>query len=572
MKIVRLRTKILLIMVSMIMLSTIAIIIFIKTALYQELIVKLQKRGISIARQIRDGSINYILTEKFFELEMMIKDFKITEEDVEYIFILNEHGEVLGHTFEKGFPMSMKSVNMISAGQTHSVEPIKIEEKDTEKDILDIAVPILGGEAGVVHLGISRDFIEKDVNDIVMFMIWMITGIMMAGIIAAIILSKIITKPVSELTKAVKVVGSGNLNYSVYLSTNDEIGQLSESFNKMTRDLKQRTDELQKANSDLSILYAVSTAAGSTMKLDELFEAVLYIIANLEIFKLEYKGAVFTIDGDRVKLVYQTGFPDSFVTAHKDMKVGECICGLAAQTGEIIVSKSSETDIRHTIKYAGIISHGHISIPLETRNRVLGVLCLYPPVGIEVNEHEMALFYTIGNRIGAAIDNIMLYEETKTLSLHDPLTGLANRRLMDYVLETSFARAKRAECPFSAIMLDIDSFKNYNDKYGHTVGDKMLIDIAKIVSREIRQIDLGVRYGGEEFLILLPETGLSEACEVAERMRKDVEAKTGVTVSLGITCYNHNMLRKEEIISKADDALLEAKRKGKNRIEVNAQT
>ena len=570
MMIVRLRTKILVMMVSMIMLSSIAIIIFIKTALYQKLFVKLQERGVSIARQIRERSVNYILTERFHELEMMVNDFKTTEEDVEYIFILNEHGEVLGHTFEKGFPAGMKSVNMIGSGQTHSIDSIKIEEKDTEKDVLDIAVPILGGEAGVVHLGISQDPIIKDVNDIVMFLIWMITGIMIAGIIAAIVLSKAISKPVSELTKAVKVVGGGNLNYSVNLSTNDEIGQLSASFNKMTKDLKQRTDELQKANSDLSLLYKVSTAAGSTMKLDELFEAVLNIVAHLEIFKLEYKGAVFTIDGDRMKLFYQRGFSDPFVNAHKDMKVGDCICGIAAKTGEIIVSESSETDSRHTIKYPGIISHGHISIPLESRNRVLGVLCLYPPVGIEINKHDMALFYTIGNRIGAAIDNIMLYEETKTRSLHDPLTGLANRRLMDYVLETSFARAKRAECPFSAIMLDIDSFKNYNDKYGHSFGDKMLVDIAKIVSKEIRQIDLGVRYGGEEFLILLPETGLSEACEVAERMRKDVEVKTGVTVSLGITCYNHNMKTKEEIISKADDALLQAKRKGKNRIEVNA--
>lgn len=182
----------------------------------------------------------------------------------------------------------------------------------------------------------------------------------------------------------------------------------------------------------------------------------------------------------------------------------------------------------------------------------------------------MALFDTIGNRIGAAVDNITLYEETKDRSLHDPLTRLANRRLMDYVLETSFARAKRAEGPFSAIMLDIDYFKQYNDTYGHTVGDEMLIELAKIISKEIRQIDLGVRFGGEEFLILLPDTGVSEAREVAERIRKDVEVKTGITISLGITCYNHTMQKKEDIISKADDALLQAKRKGKNRIEVNA--
>jgi methyl-accepting chemotaxis protein len=204
---------------------------------------------------------------------------------------------------------------MLRAGQTHSVDSITIEEKDTEKDVLDIAVPILGGEAGVVHLGISQDPIVKDVNDIVMFLIWMITGIMIAGIIAAIVLSKVITKPISELINAVKVVGGGNLNYSVNLSTNDEIGQLSESFNKMTKDLKQRTDELQKANSDLSLLYTVSTAAGSTMKLDELFEAALNIVAHLEIFKLEYKGAVFTINGDRLN--FFEGFAVPFVNAHK---------------------------------------------------------------------------------------------------------------------------------------------------------------------------------------------------------------------------------------------------------------
>jgi diguanylate cyclase (GGDEF)-like protein len=141
---------------------------------------------------------------------------------------------------------------------------------------------------------------------------------------------------------------------------------------------------------------------------------------------------------------------------------------------------------------------------------------------------------------------------------------------MEYVLETSFAKARRDESAFSVIMLDIDFFKTYNDTYGHTVGDNLLVNIAMIISKEIRQIDLGVRYGGEEFLILLPETELSEACEVAERIRKDVEEKMGVTVSLGVSCYNHSLQRKEDIVTKADDALLQAKQKGKNRVEIGA--
>jgi diguanylate cyclase (GGDEF)-like protein len=566
MKIVRLRTKILVMMVSTIMLLSIAIMIFLMTVLYQKLFVKLEKRGVSIARRIAEDSINPILTEKFYELQMILKDIKDSEDDIEYIFTLDEHGEVLADTFENGLPVDLKKVNPIPPGQSYGIQPVEIDKKF----FIDIAAPILKGESGVIHLGISEEPIIKDINEITRFMFYIITAFMIAGIIAAIILSKVITRPISELTKGVKVVGSGDLEGVVQISTNDEIGQLADSFNEMTRELKQRTYELQRANSDLSILYAISTAAGSTMKMEELFDAVLYIVAHLKILRFESKGVIFIIEDDRMRLVSQTGFSDSFVRAHKDMKVGECLCGLAAETGEIIVSKSSETDRRHTITYPDIILHGHISIPLEARNRILGVLCLYPPVGTEVTEREMALFYTIGNRLGAAIDNIMLFDETKDLSLHDPLTKLANRRLMDYVLETSFARARRSEGPFSAIMLDIDYFKQYNDKYGHTVGDTMLIELASIISKEIRQIDLGVRYGGEEFLILLPETGLSEAREVAERIRREVEEKTGVTISLGLTCYTHTMQNKEDIISKADDALLQAKRKGKNRIEVNA--
>ncbi|MBI5055886.1 MAG: diguanylate cyclase [Nitrospirae bacterium] len=566
MKIISLRTKILTIMIGLVMLSSIAIMVFIKTTLYQKLFIKLQKRGITIARYISENSVNPILTEKFFQLEMMAKDVKSTEEDVEYIFILDEHSNVLAHTFDKGFPADLKMVNVIEAGKVFSVKSVRAGKED----VLDIAVPVLMGDIGTVHLGISHASIKKDTNEIIGFLILIITVIMFVGITAAIVLSRKITKPVSELTKAVKVVGGGDLNYTVNIGSNDEIGQLSESFNRMTKDLKERTYELERINSELSMLQSISMAAASTMQLQDLFTAVLYTFASFKLFKLDHKGVIFTIDGDRLKLAYQAGFPDAFIKAHKDIKIGECLCGLAAETGKIIVSPDCAADNRHTIKYSGETPHGHIVIPLEARNRMLGILCLYPPVGVELSERELALFYTIGSRIGATIDNILLYEETKELSLHDPLTKLANRRLMDYVLGTAFARARRGESQFSAIMIDIDYFKKYNDTYGHTFGDSLLVEVAKILSKEIRQIDLGVRYGGEEFLVLLPETGLPEACEVAERIRKEVETKTGVTVSLGVSCYNFKMQEKEEIIMRADEALLQAKRNGRNRTEVSA--
>jgi diguanylate cyclase (GGDEF)-like protein len=561
-----LRTKIIIMTSGVILLSAIAMMLFLKTTIYQKLFITLQKRGSIIARQIANNSITPILTEKFYELDMMVKEVKSSEENIEYVFILNDHGEVLAHTFERGFPTDLKNLNIIDNGQNQGIQTLKT----ADKEILDIAVPILQGDVGIVHLGISQDSIERDINKIIMLVIWIILAVMTFGITASIFLSKKITKPVSELTRAVKIAGSGDLGHTVNVSAHDEIGQLTDSFNTMIKDLKKRKDDLEKINSELTVLHLISAAAAGTMKLDDLFTDILDTIINLGILEIAQKGVIFRIDGESMNLVAQTGFTDAFKDAHRGIKVGECLCGLAAKTGVVVVSDSSETDNRHTIKYPGIIPHGHICIPLASRERVLGILCLYPPVGAEISKREMALFYTIGSQVGAAIDNILLYEETKDLSLHDPLTGLANRRLMEYMLETSFARARRAECPFSAIMLDIDFFKTYNDTYGHTVGDNLLINIAKILSREIRQIDLGVRYGGEEFLILLPETELSKACDAAERIRKDVEKIIGVTVSLGVSCYNPGMQKKEDIIRKADDALLKAKQNGRNRVEINA--
>lgn len=115
-------------------------------------------------------------------------------------------------------------------------------------------------------------------------------------------------------------------------------------------------------------------------------------------------------------------------------------------------------------------------------------------------------------------------------------------------------------------MVDIDNFKEYNDTYGHTEGDKILVGVANILLKETREIDLVVRYGGEEFFILLPETDLPLGRRVAERIRKTIKANTDVTVSLGVSCRILEK-RKEELIEKADDALYQAKQIGKNRVE-----
>ena len=233
-----------------------------------------------------------------------------------------------------------------------------------------------------------------------------------------------------------------------------------------------------------------------------------------------------------------------------------------------MISGDSSEDLRHTIRYPEISPHGHICIPLKATNRTIGVLYLYLSAGFDIDEGKKKMLLAIGNQIGIAIENARLYEETKLLSLHDPLTGLANRRLMDIVVERSFAKVKRYSSPISALMLDIDYFKKFNDTYGHIAGDGLLVDIAKILLGEVRDVDLVVRYGGEEFLVLLAETDLQKAQEVAERIRSTIEKEKGITVSLGVSAYQQRMSR-EDLIHKADEALYQAKQKGRNRVEIS---
>jgi len=374
---------------------------------------------------------------------------------------------------------------------------------------------------------------------------------------------------------AVEMMKNGARDYVV--KNPDFISMLPHVLKRVVHDLKIEKElaDAQRAvaesQKELSILYEVSSAISQTIDLDKLFTIIFDTIIGIDILTVQKKGGIFFIEGDRLKLVSHIGFPEELIDYHKKLRVGDCLCGLAAQKREVIISSDCTTDKRHTIAYTGMREHGHIIIPLNARGTVKGILCLYLPPNITVDDGTVKLLYALGNQIGVAIDNARLYEETKKYSLHDPLTGLANRRMMQIVIDRSMNRAKRYKEPFSVIMLDIDHFKKYNDTHGHFEGDRLLVQLAGLIVHETREIDLVVRYGGEEFIVLLPETDLDEACEVAERMRSTIEKKCATTISLGVASYTINMLTKDELIKDVDEALYKAKKKGRNRVEVKTR-
>jgi diguanylate cyclase (GGDEF)-like protein len=188
--------------------------------------------------------------------------------------------------------------------------------------------------------------------------------------------------------------------------------------------------------------------------------------------------------------------------------------------------------------------------------------------------HLTQVFNQMTERIMAAHEAMRQQNEVlKTLSITDSLTGLYNRSKLDSILTDQLARFKRSHRPFTLLMLDIDHFKTLNDTYGHVTGDEILAAVAGILLQSIRSIDYAARYGGDEFIIILTETSAKLAWKTAERVRSQVEAlhptvkgvEIVLTVSLGIVESLPEDMSATEVFARADHALYEAKRGGRNR-------
>lgn len=210
-------------------------------------------------------------------------------------------------------------------------------------------------------------------------------------------------------------------------------------------------------------------------------------------------------------------------------------------------------------------------LPLVFEDNLLGILWLW---GKGITRSDLPVMSIFAKQIGSSLERARLFQEVQSLALIDPLTGLQNRRSLFELGRIEFSRAHRMDRPFSCMMLDLDHFKQVNDSYGHPVGDQVLQEFAKCCSSSVRAIDLIGRYGGEELVILLPETDLDTALQIAERLRASTEQipikvcdhEISFTVSAGVATKDENTLDLETLIARADQALYVAKFKGRNRV------
>ena len=217
-----------------------------------------------------------------------------------------------------------------------------------------------------------------------------------------------------------------------------------------------------------------------------------------------------------------------------------------------------------------------ISYPLTLGGQPLAVLNFTgKATGEPFDLNDLEVLDSIAPQIAVAVDRMSLREkigEFAQLSITDPLTGLLNRRYIEERLVEEINRFGRSSEPLSFLMLDVDEFKSYNDRFGHPEGDEALRMVGTILKETVRGADVAARYGGEEFSVLLPETSSSEASVIAERIRSRVEQtefpNRRVTVSIGIATVSETLATPETLKSAADKALYRAKAEGRNNVQI----
>jgi diguanylate cyclase (GGDEF)-like protein len=198
------------------------------------------------------------------------------------------------------------------------------------------------------------------------------------------------------------------------------------------------------------------------------------------------------------------------------------------------------------------------------------------PTG-SISESKQRLAVTAAKQISLSIANLQLRDRLRRQAVRDPLTGMYNRRYLDDTLERELLRAKRKNTTISIIMVDIDWFKSINDSFGHEAGDTVLTVVAKSLKDGVRGEDVVCRYGGEEFILVLPEASASSALERAEHLRERIAqleiehegtALRKITASFGVASFPDHGQAIEGVIKAADAAMYRAKTGGRNRVEV----
>lgn len=338
---------------------------------------------------------------------------------------------------------------------------------------------------------------------------------------------------------------------------------------------KQLVDLLSRRNAELASLLEIGKTLTSSLELRDVLKGIM---AHLERLLQPQIWSLLLKDEETGELIFEIAVsPVAEELKGIRLKPGQGIAGWVAQHGEPLLIPDVSKDERFDNQVARAVDYPVASIacvPLKVRERVLGVLEL---IGVQGDEpfdpHNMPLLGAVADFAAIAIDNARNYQRISELVITDDLTGLYNARHFHELLEYEVARAKRYRSQVSLLFFDLDHFKQVNDTYGHLVGSRMIAEVGHLIRRLIRSSDRAARYGGDEYVIVLPNTGKQGSLAVATKMlerlhdhefRSDTGEIIAITASFGVATYPDDAQDKTELIRAADAAMYEAKEGGRN--------
>ena len=285
----------------------------------------------------------------------------------------------------------------------------------------------------------------------------------------------------------------------------------------------------------------------------------------------EFRGAVHVFNASRDRLDVVAIWEDCTLP---DNAFGPQDCW-ALRTGHMHVVLAGD----HSAECAHVASsdRSYICLPLLAHGEAIGILHFQMIAPGEVPQPVLLTVNMFAEQVGLSIANIRLREALRSQSIRDPLTGLYNRRYLEEMLERETRRAVRSEQGLGVLMLDLDQFKKFNDTYGHDAGDTVLRETAAFLLKSVRAEDIVCRFGGEEFLVILPQANLKVSQARAERIRSKLRELTvlhqgqplgRITVSVGVAELPSHGTTPKELIEGADAALYRAKKEGRDRVTV----
>jgi diguanylate cyclase (GGDEF)-like protein len=313
-----------------------------------------------------------------------------------------------------------------------------------------------------------------------------------------------------------------------------------------------------------------SVTDGQNVEADALLER--FLLLSSELVKAD-RAVFWLMNHETGELAPTVAHPDKGPFARKVAQYGDGLIGHAAMRTRPRLVYDAARDPHRGQREAA--SGAWLLYPIVVGDRPLGVAQWVRQSSQPFSQEDIARLDTLVPQATIALENIRIRARMHHLAATDGLTELWNQRKMTDLLREELRRAQRYQHALSVLMLDVDSFKTFNDTYGHPQGDQLLRSIATILRANTRTVDYVGRYGGEEFLILLPETSKDDACRMAERVRSAVEQRGHLTVegetvyrtiSVGVASYPEDALNPSELVQRADEALYRAKRSGKNRV------